>query len=151
MAKFTDYKGGQWVLTLLNGHVAPLRKNFGIDLASGKIGESLINLMYLEAEKCEEVMWLFCREQAAERGLAREQFSFLFDAAARCRAVEALSEEIIDFFHPPKIAAEIKAQLPGMFDKMQDAAIKSLNGKIQLILNEPSGDSPESSGSTREN
>lgn len=146
MSSFVDAEKRRWDLTLNVGLVGRLRKDAGVDL--GKAGEGMAAALFADPESLVKALWVLCERQAERQDVTPEQFGYGFDGPSVQRAVDALLEAIIDFFHRSNPAGKMKEKLPSLLKKLEADATAKMEAQMDSILNANAGDSPASSAST---
>lgn len=154
-------KGGAKItfeLRLTVGLAGRIKKALSVDL--NKLldePKAFTSMLFAEPETLVRLLWMFCADQAAAKGIPEEEFGELFDGDTLEAAVETVMEAVVDFFPKARGRDEIKKGLPRAMDKMEQAANHTVKKHLDRFLNLPietllkrAGDSPESSGSIPE-
>lgn len=149
MAKFEDSSGKVWTIQLNVGLVGQLRREAKFDLGGAvRDGEKLAELLFTDPEILVGILWVCCEPQAQTLGVSAEQFGFGFDGPAISRAVDALLEAIIDFFHRPATAAAMKAKMPTLLNDLDQKMTAALEKQADSISSPNAGSLPASSAAT---
>lgn len=170
MPKFTDAKNRAWDLTLNVGSLRRIRSMTETDLANlwtPKAGELLDRLVQDPILVC-EMVYAVCKPQADAAGLTDEQFYEALAGDCIDQAGAALLEGAQSFCPNPRARGQLRILLDAMKAAMQKAYdltdSRIGNGQLQHAMEQaveagmpslppttsgaPSGDAPESSGST---
>lgn len=139
MPRFVDAAGREWSVALTLGAVGRLKRECDFDLGAMDDGTRLQAVLLGDPLKLGDVLWHLVKGNA--NGTTRDEFDDAFDGPTFDRAQAALSEAIIDFFHPSR-AAEVKSRLPKLMAELKAQFAAALN-----TTSKPSGgDSPASAG-----
>lgn len=132
LRKITDTKGQEWRIPSLSvGIVLEVKDYAGVNFlelrgaageeakkAAGELLQSLYDPLTLG-----NVCWALMKEQAAERSLDEKSFGYVFDSDQHHELRMGIIGAVVDFILPPKVANEIKADLPGMIEKAEQKLI----------------------------
>lgn len=132
MRTIKDVNGDEWKIPALTvGRVIDIREYAEIDFlemrgkggddAKTAAGQTLAKLY--DAMTLGNVLWVLLKEQCEKRNVDERAFGYLFDASQFGELREAVLNAVVDFTQPPTVAKEIKADLPGMISRMENALI----------------------------
>jgi hypothetical protein len=125
MASFKDKHGRQWHIDLTDGLIEKIHRETSFDLYDA-MDSSAVDLTFGSPRRFAMILKVILAEQVKDKELTLDDFSAAFDGPTRQRAVLAFEESIIDFCHPSRIAAAMKAKLSEAITKIEDKAIARL-------------------------
>lgn len=146
MAKFVDQLGREWVLKIDVPMLPRLRE------AGFNVGRAVRDPKELEAlddpELLGKVLWVLVEVQAAKASVDPEGFAAGFDGPTIFAAIDAFSEAIVDFSQRPAVATAIKAKLPAVIAKLEQAAVAKIeamtSGSNAIATNSPAASAASS-------
>jgi hypothetical protein len=147
---FKDNAGREWRLSLNVSAARRVRDELSFDLLD--VAESVKRLASDPILLC-DVIFVLCRDQAAERGVVDEDFGRAMAGDAIEAATDALIAEYVDFCPSPRDRANLRRAMEATKfaqDKARDLVERRLANAERLIeerlarLGDGSGDWPES-------
>jgi hypothetical protein len=141
MHSFTDLKGRTWNVAIKVGQITAIQTVTGIDFAKPENFGKLV----ADTVTTASIVWCLIRKQAEALNLAEEEVWDAFDDKVFCSAIEAVSEELLDFFRRPPALMNLKAALEGRAgalqqqaqDKIGELTALATEGKLDKFLGEP--------------
>jgi hypothetical protein len=151
MAAFRDNAGHEWVITVTVDAIKRVRSLLQVDLVecvTGDLWSRIVDDPVLLAN----IVYVLCKPQADTAKVSDEDFGKAMFADPLAAALEALQEELVNFF-PSHQRVALVAKLIAVAEKVmtQTKADRDLLNRIASTPPEPgvgSSDSPGSSGST---
>jgi len=155
---FKDTEGRPWVLSISVFQAKRVKALLGVDLLSlfDNKCEGLIALV-TDMVTLVDVLYVLCMEEANKRNVSDEDFGKAMGGDVLQFAVEAFTDELIDFFPDPKRRSAIR-KIMTTSRKLQDKMMEEMETEVEKInvdslLSEwkkQSGNSPDSSGSIQD-
>jgi hypothetical protein len=143
VATFKDSSGRDWSLSISVGSIDEVKAEAGVDLHRIRTDEKFAGeLMFLDPGALVRILWVLCKDQAAERAIQPEKFAYLFDGPTQEAATEALLYGLAGFTPRSKVSQAIRAGLKESLEKMDELMVAKVN---QLISSNGAGNSPEQS------
>lgn len=102
MRQFRDNREQTWDVTLNVSQVRAVRDILGVDLLKIIEANSDVFAKLDDPYTLCDVLYVLCRQQAAERGITDEQFGVGLGGDSLDAGAGALLEALIDFFPSPK-------------------------------------------------
>lgn len=156
MRTFQDRTGRPWTIDLHVTAIRQIKGVLGIDLYA-LVDNGFEGLTKLMSDPIELVnlLYFLCLEQAAERNVSDDDFGRVLAGETLEAAGAAFYDEYVDFF-PNARTRQILRMLRDAGGEASREAFEKAMGVIEGMLgssgagasNGPSGDAPESSGST---
>lgn len=96
--------------------------------------EAFTRLLFAKPGKLVQLVWMFCEDQAAKKGVAEENFGRLFDGDTLEAAVSAVVDAVIGFFPKARGREEIRKGLPRALQKMERVANRAVVRGLDKML-----------------
>lgn len=119
MHQFKDNEGREWSLAMNIAQAKRIKASIHLDFVDDGFGA--VQAIADSIGKAVDVIWLLCERQATERGLSDEQFGEALTGDVIDAALQALLEEITDFF-PPRHRGPMRKILSRMQEMTTRAA-----------------------------
>lgn len=151
MAKFRDCKGREWILTITNGDIKPVRDRTGIEL-NKLLGnkDQFAELLFGDSLKLGELIWVLCEEQVSKLGISELDFGRGFDGPTIEAAQTAVMEAVADFSPRSPVGQAIKKGWARILKEMDARAVEQVEAAVEQVistLNQSSTTLPASSAS----
>lgn len=119
MIGFKDKIGREWSLELSVGLIESIKADAlaDIDLLLTK-PEEFGRLLLLQPKKFAEILWVICKDQAAERSVTPEDFGKLLNRSTIDAATDGFIEAILDFYPRQSAGRVMRNNLPALLEKM---------------------------------
>lgn len=101
MRTFKDEKGRPWEISINVGTVKAVKTEAGVDLLDIDDGSTFSKLAD-DPIRLGDVLWVLVRKQCEAAGVSDEEFGAALAGDSLEDAVNALMEEVVDFFRRPQ-------------------------------------------------
>ncbi len=140
MARFTDAKGKDWVISITVNTIRKVKAKTGEDLSRAVEGDFLKRI---GGDACllGSILWALVEDKA--EGLTEDEFYDALAGDALEAAASAFVEALIDFFPQPRRSLLLKAHTAGK--KAQEKAMEIATQQMDEVLADLSGKSSTNS------
>lgn len=139
MRKFKDTNGHEWTIAITVDAIKRVRSMLDVDLLSIIEGK-LIERLYRDPVLLCDIVYVVCKPEADQAGIADEEFGRAMAGDAIEHATKALLDDLVDFSPSPKDRANIGRVIKATWDaidKAQDLVGAKLDeGILDTVLME---------------
>jgi hypothetical protein len=132
MRTFKDNAGRDWIVTINTTTIKRVRSLANIDLLTVLDEEcKLLVKLHDDPVTLADVLFVACNDQAALHGVTDEQFGQALSGNCLQTALDALMDELADFFPDPRRRQRLRdfrAKISTMVDAMLDHAKTMIDG-----------------------
>jgi hypothetical protein len=138
-----DKDGAEWrVPNLCVGLVLDIKDYAEIDFleSRGKTREEAKEIAAATLQKLYDPLtlgntaWVLFKTQAEKKGLDERSFGYVFDTDQYPDLRDAILGAVVDFTQPPKVAMEIKADLPRMIERLENALSAHWKNSVSALV-----------------